>query len=67
MLADKTNSIASLDLNQQQTISTTTTIVVEGYCKLYAVDNKILRVIEDESSADFLQRNIDSFTYWNKE
>ena len=34
--------------------------VIYGYCKLYADDNKIIRVIEDESSAKSLQRDIDS-------
>ena len=37
--------------------------VIEGYCKLYAYDSKIIRVLEDESRAKFLQRDIDSVTY----
>ena len=41
--------------------------VIEGFCKLYADDSKIIRVIEDDSSADILQRDIDSVTNWTKE
>ena len=41
--------------------------VIEGYCKLYADNSKIIRVIEDDSIADTLQRDIDSVTNWNKE
>ena len=29
---------------------------IEGYCKLNANDSKIIRVIEDESSVESLQR-----------
>ena len=36
--------------------------VIEGYYKLYAGDRTIIRNIEDESSADSLQRDIDSVT-----
>ena len=41
--------------------------VIEGFCKLYADDSKIIRIIEDDSSADILQRDIDSVTNWTKE
>ena len=41
--------------------------VVEGCCKLYADDSKIIQVIKDESSAESLQRDIDSVTHWTKE
>ena len=40
--------------------------VIEGYCKLYVDDSKIIRVIEDDSSAEYLQRDIDSVTNWTK-
>ena len=36
--------------------------VIEGYCKLYADDSKIIRIIEDESYVESLQRDIDSVT-----
>ena len=36
-------------------------------CKLYVDDSKIIRVIEDESSAESLQRDIDSVTKWTRE
>ena len=36
--------------------------VIEGYSK--RDDSKIIRVIEDESSAETLQRDIDSVTNW---
>ena len=41
--------------------------VIECYCKLYVDYSKIIGVIEDESSAYSLQRNIDSVTNWTKE
>ena len=41
--------------------------VIESYCKLYADDSKIIRVIEDDSIDDTLQRDIDSVTNWTKE
>ena len=41
--------------------------VVEGYCKLYVDDTKIIQVIKDESSAESLQRDINSVTNWTKE
>ena len=41
--------------------------VIEGYCKLYADGSKIIRVVEDESSVESLQRYIDSVTKWTKE
>ena len=40
---------------------------VEGGCKLYADDSKIIQEIKDESSAESLQRAIDSVTNWTKE
>ena len=40
--------------------------VIEGFCKL-ADDSKIIRVIEYESSAESLQRDIDSVNNWTKE
>ena len=39
--------------------------LIEDYCKLYADDRKIIRVIEDESSVESLQIVID--TSWTKE
>ena len=39
--------------------------LIEDYCKLYAGDRKIIRVIEDESSVESLQIVID--TSWTKE
>ena len=41
--------------------------VIEGCCKLYADDSKIIQVIKDESSAKSLQRDIDSVTNWTTE
>ena len=41
--------------------------MIEGYCKLYADDSKIIRVIEDYSIADTLKRDIESVTNWTKE
>ena len=41
--------------------------MVEGWCKLYTDDSKIIQVIKDESSAEFLQRDIDSVTNCTKE
>ena len=41
--------------------------VIEGYCKIYADDSKIIRAIEDESSAESLQRDIDSLSNWTRE
>ena len=38
--------------------------VIEGYCKPYADDSKSP---SNESSAESLQRNIDSITNWTKE
>ena len=40
---------------------------IEGYCKLYVDDSKIIRVIEDDSIADTLQRDIDLVTNCTKE
>ena len=34
--------------------------MIEDYCKLYTNDSKIIRIIEDESSVDSLQRDINS-------
>ena len=41
--------------------------VIEDYCKLYADDSKIIRVIEDELGEESLQRDIDSVTNWTRE
>ena len=41
--------------------------LIEGFCKLYADDIKIIRIIEDESSAESLQRDIDLVTNWTRE
>ena len=41
--------------------------VTLGYCKLHANYSKIIRVIEDESRAESLQRAINSFTNWIRE
>ena len=41
--------------------------MVEGFCKLYADDSKIIQVIKDESSAESSQRDIDSVTNRTKE
>ena len=41
--------------------------VIEGYCKLNDDDSKIIRIIEDESSVESLQRDFDSVTKWTKE
>ena len=42
--------------------------VIEGYCKLYASYSKNIRVIEYDSIADTLQRDIDLVTTnWTKE
>ena len=41
--------------------------VIEGYCKLYADDSKIIIVIEDELSAESSQSDIDSVTNWTRE
>ena len=41
--------------------------VIESYCKFYEDDTKIIRVIEDDSIDDTLQRDIDSVTNWTKE
>ena len=41
--------------------------VIEGYYKLNADDSKIIRIIEDKSSVESLQRDIDSVTKWTKE
>ena len=41
--------------------------MVEGCCKLYEDDSKIIQVIKDESSAEYFQRDIDSVTNWAKE
>ena len=32
--------------------------VIEGYCKLYADDSKIIRIIEDESNYKILQNKV---------
>ena len=40
--------------------------VIEGYCKLYADDSKIIRVIGIMIS-ESLERDIDSVTKWTKE
>ena len=37
--------------------------IIEGYCKLYADDNKIIKIIEDKSSAESSQSNIDPNNY----
>ena len=42
------------------------TEVIEDYCKLYADDRKFIRVIEDESIAGSLQRDIESLTNFTK-
>ena len=41
--------------------------VVVAYCKLNDDDSKIIRIIEDESSVESLQRDFDSVTKWTKE
>ena len=41
--------------------------MIESYCKLYADNSKIIRVIEDDSIYDTLQRDINSVTNWTKE
>ena len=41
--------------------------VVDGCCKLYADDSKIIQVIKDESGVESLQRDIESVTNWTKE
>ena len=40
--------------------------VIESYCNLNADTSKIIRVNEDDSIDDTLQRDIDSVTNWTK-
>ena len=40
---------------------------IDGYCKLYADDSKIIIIIEDDLIAESLQRDIDSITNWTRE